>query len=213
MFFLSSFLMVIEEETPAVKGAGSPSMDPSHLYFLHSSDHPGMNLVNTILDGTGYEGWRRCNDMVLSWLLNSLSKEISASVIYSVTAKNLWIDLEDRFGQPNGAQLYHLQKELNDLVQATNDIAGCFTKIKRIWDELDTLNENMRCGCNCNCGGKDKLTKSLQDERLIHFLMDLNEAYASVRGNILPITPLPSVNVAYSLLIQDEKQREVYVNH
>ena len=34
--------------------------------------------------------WTRCNDMVLSWLLNSLSKEIADSVIYSITAKELW---------------------------------------------------------------------------------------------------------------------------
>ncbi|XP_075112184.1 uncharacterized protein LOC142182122 [Nicotiana tabacum] len=61
--------------------------------------------------------WNRCNDMVISWLLNSLSREIGESVIYSKTAKHLWDDLEDRFGQSNGAKMYHLQKELSDLVQ------------------------------------------------------------------------------------------------
>ncbi|KAH0738345.1 hypothetical protein KY290_037050 [Solanum tuberosum] len=58
--------MAIEEETPTVKGAGSPSMDPNHLYFLHSSDHPGMNLVNTIFDGTWYGGWCRSVLIALS---------------------------------------------------------------------------------------------------------------------------------------------------
>ncbi|XP_069144347.1 uncharacterized protein [Solanum lycopersicum] len=72
--------------------------------------------------------WTRCNDMVLSWLLNSLSKEIADSVIYSIIAKELWQELEDRFGQSNGAQLYHLQKELSDLVQGSNDIAGISQK-------------------------------------------------------------------------------------
>lgn len=40
--------------------------------------------------------------------------------------------------------------------------------------------------------------------------MGLNDAYSSVRSNILMISPLPSVNQAYSLLIQDEKQREIH---
>lgn len=160
-----------------------------------------------------FKPWNRCNDMVLSWLLNSLSKEISGSVIYSKTARDLWADLEARFGQTNGAELYHLQKELSDLVQGSSDIARYFTKFKRLCDELETLNADVNFGCTCSCGGKAKITKSLQDERLIHFLMGLNYTYAAVRGSIMMLTPLPSVSHAYSLLIQDEKQKEVYVNN
>ncbi|KAH0650685.1 hypothetical protein KY284_030597 [Solanum tuberosum] len=156
--------------------------------------------------------WNRCNDMVTSWILNSLSKEIAASVLYSKTAESLWTDLEDRFGQSNGARLYHLQKEISDLVQGTSDIAGYFTKLKLLWDELDALHTPVTCACDCSCGGKVKMVNSLQDERLIQFLMGLNDTYGSVRSNILMISPLPNVNLAYSLLIQDEKQREVYVN-
>lgn len=33
--------------------------------------------------------WNRCNDMVTSWLLNSLSKSIADSVLYSKTAQDL----------------------------------------------------------------------------------------------------------------------------
>lgn len=102
------------------------AVDPSHAFYIHPSDSPGMNLVSTIFDGRSYGGWRRgviialsaknklgfidgsldvptdinfqkawsrCNDMVLSWLLNSLSKEIAESVLYSKSAKVLWSDL------------------------------------------------------------------------------------------------------------------------
>ncbi|XP_055806957.1 uncharacterized protein LOC129875721 [Solanum dulcamara] len=116
------------------------------------------------------------------------------------------------FGQSNGAQLYHLQKGLTDLMQGTTDVAGYFTRIKRIWDELDALSSGEICSCNCTCGGKKKVVKSKQDERLIQFLMGLNDVYAAVRSNILMMSPLPNVNHAYFLLIQDEKQREAYVN-
>ncbi|XP_075095482.1 uncharacterized protein LOC142173740 [Nicotiana tabacum] len=50
--------------------------------------------------------WTRCNNMVLYWFLNSFSKEISESVLYSQSAKDLWADLEDRFGHINGAKLF-----------------------------------------------------------------------------------------------------------
>lgn len=58
------------------------------------------------LDDQTYASW---NDMVISWLLNSLSKDIANSVIYSRTVKYLWIGLKERFGQSNGVKLYHLR--------------------------------------------------------------------------------------------------------
>ncbi|KAH0683637.1 hypothetical protein KY290_022257 [Solanum tuberosum] len=42
--------------------------------------------------------------------------------------------------------------------------------------------------------------------------MRLNDVYAQARGNILMLNPLPSMDHAYSLLLQDENQREFYVN-
>ncbi|TMW80181.1 hypothetical protein EJD97_023095, partial [Solanum chilense] len=57
------------------------------------------------LNPVDYEQWSCCNDMVISCLLNSLSKDIGDSVIYSKTAKELWDSLEHRFGRSNGAKL------------------------------------------------------------------------------------------------------------
>lgn len=150
--------------------------------------------------------------MVLSWMLNSLSKEIADSVIYSKTTKDLWKELEDKFGQSNETQIYHLQKELSDLVQSSNDIAGYFTKIKSLWMS-DALNSSINCLCDCQYGGKRKMAKSTQDERLIQFLMGLNDVYAAGKSNILMLSPLPSVNHAYSLLMQDEKKKGGVYEH
>lgn len=168
------------------------------------------SLSEPAVSSPTYKAWNRCNDMVISWLLNSLSKDIAESVLYSKTAKDIWKELEDRFGQCNGAKLFQLQKELSDLVQGNSDVAGYYTKVKRIWDELDSLDTCAHCTCACSCGGKNRTLKSHQDGRLIQFLMGLNDTYSSVRSNILMISPLPSVNQAYSLLIQDEKQREIH---
>lgn len=42
--------------------------------------------------------------------------------------------------------------------------------------------------------------------------MGLNDTYAAVKRKILMMSPLTSMNHAYALLMQDEKQREVYVS-
>lgn len=59
------------------------------------------------------------------------------------------------------------------------------------------------------CGVKTNLHKAEQDKQLIQFLMGLNEVYTVVRGNILMMNPLPTIAQGFSILIQEEKQREV----
>lgn len=36
-----------------------------------------------------FKSWNRSNNIVISWILNSISKEITASVIYLKTAKDI----------------------------------------------------------------------------------------------------------------------------
>ncbi|XP_059315467.1 uncharacterized protein LOC132066099 [Lycium ferocissimum] len=115
--------------------------------------------------------WTRCNDMVLSWLLNSLNKEIAESVVYLQTAADLWKELEERYGQSNGTKLYQLQRELNLINQGSNDVASYFTKIKRIWDQLRELNTFTTCSCACTCEAKEHNHKMVEDQKLIQFLM------------------------------------------
>jgi len=55
-----------------------------------------------------YLPWIRCNTMVLSWILNSISKDIAASVIYLNTAQEIWLNLKERFSQKNGPRIYQI---------------------------------------------------------------------------------------------------------
>lgn len=43
------------------------------------------------------KSWIRNNNIVISWLLNLISKEISASVIYLDTVVAIWKELKERF--------------------------------------------------------------------------------------------------------------------
>ncbi|XP_019229873.1 PREDICTED: uncharacterized protein LOC109210855 [Nicotiana attenuata] len=116
-----------------------------------------------------YDQWERCDDMVTSWILNSISKGLADSLQYVNNAQELWKELEDRYDQTNGAKLYQLQREINDLSQGTLDITGYYTKMKKLWEELNMLNAHTQCRCNCTCGAKASMQKSEQDRRLIQF--------------------------------------------
>ncbi|XP_075080470.1 uncharacterized protein LOC142165975 [Nicotiana tabacum] len=165
------------------------------------------------LQSPNYRQWERCDNMVTLWILNSLSKEIADSVEYVSDVAELWKELEDRYEQTNGATLFQVQKEINDLSQGVLDITGYYTTLKKLWEELNTLIKRTQCSCVCSCGAKESMYKDAQDRRLIQFLMRLNEVYTIVRGSILMMNPLPTMAQAFSLLVQDEKQREIKPNN
>jgi hypothetical protein len=46
-------------------------------------------------------------------------------------------------------------------------------------------------------------------EYVMKFLVGLNDSYASVRGQILLMEPLPSINKVFALVSQEERQKEL----
>lgn len=63
--------------------------------------------------------WERCNNMVISWLLHSVSNEIAKSIIYCEYASEIWDELEERFGQTNGAKIFQVQRDLCQISQGS----------------------------------------------------------------------------------------------
>lgn len=53
--------------------------------------------------------WIR-NNVVISWILNSISKDICVSIIFSDSAKEIWYDLKERFQQSNGPRIFQLRR-------------------------------------------------------------------------------------------------------
>lgn len=50
---------------------------------------------NTMYD----KAWDRVNNVVISWLLGAVDEKIFKSVLWFKTAKEVWDNLEERFGQ------------------------------------------------------------------------------------------------------------------
>ncbi|KAL5832564.1 hypothetical protein ACOSQ3_016238 [Xanthoceras sorbifolium] len=208
----------------------SSKMIVSNPYFTHHSNHPGLVLISKPLNGDnystwkramtlalnsknklgfvngsitvpstktdpeGYAAWSRCNDMVHSCIINTLSPEISDSVIYYSAAHEVWEDLRERFSQSNAPRIFEIQRDIAYLRQEQLSVSGYYTKLKGLWDELASYN--------------DTVHGTQQDQqKLMQFLMGLNDSYSTVRGQILLMNPLPSIRQAYSSVSQEEKQR------
>lgn len=120
------------------------------------------SLVKPSSDSPQYALWIRCNDMVVSWLLNSISTEIKNSVAYFSTAKQIWDDLAIRFSQSNLPRIFQLRKELASMHQGNMSITSYFTKYMTLMAEIDTLCPIPKCVCitnNCTCENVMKLEK------------------------------------------------------
>ncbi|XP_074295987.1 uncharacterized protein LOC141623716 [Silene latifolia] len=227
------------EKSDASKTPANEFTDPLSPFYVHPTNLSTQQLSSNVFDGTGFGSWRRsmliglsvknkigfvdgtlpkptsgatkirqwerCNDMVISWILHSVSSEIANGLLYTETAKSIWDELKERFEQYNGAQLYQVQDQLNQASQGSDSSSAYFTKLKGIWEELRSIKPIP----SCTCGAHATIMKHEEDQKVIKFLMGLNESYKIVRGNILMMKPIPSINGVYSLLIQEEKQREI----
>ncbi|XP_074322741.1 uncharacterized protein LOC141703761 [Apium graveolens] len=157
-----------------------------------------------------YKAWERCNDLVCAWLLFNMDDVIAKSVMFLKSAREIWIELEERFGYTSMTQVYSLEQQLAELSQGSNNISEFFTKIKMIWDAVNDANPFPTCTClKCTCNLEHRVYQMQQDQRMIQFIMKLNEEFASVRGNILMQYPMPNIANAYRLFAQEEIHKEL----
>ena len=77
-----------------------------------------------------YNVWHKANTTSLSRMVNSLSKDLATSVMYIHIARDLWIDMRDRFSQPNVPRFFEIQKEILKLSQGSLSVSSYFTRFE-----------------------------------------------------------------------------------
>lgn len=50
--------------------------------------------------------WQCCNDLVVSWLTNFLSKDIAHSIEYSSYARDIWVELEECYRKADRVRIF-----------------------------------------------------------------------------------------------------------
>lgn len=156
-----------------------------------------------------YPPWLRCNNLLLSWLLKSISKDLASTVLYINSAKHVWDKLKARFAQPDEARIFHLQYQLNLLVQGSLSISDYFTQLNAIWEELRNYRPLPYCSCgHCTCNALQNVSSVQQKDYVFKFLMGLHDSYSAIRGQIVLMNPIASLDHVFSMVLQEERQRE-----
>ncbi|GJR42949.1 pyridoxal 5'-phosphate synthase-like subunit PDX1.2 [Tanacetum coccineum] len=149
------------------------------------------SCVKPASDHDDLQRWIGCDYMVTCWILNSMVTELLDVFLYAQSACELWKEIRERYGQSNGQLVYQLEGELSKISQSNLLVASYFNKLKKCWDELHNINGMP----TCNCGKMREYTCSVLE-----------------KSQILAMDPLPTVNKAYCIVQQIEKQKQV-TNH
>jgi hypothetical protein len=162
-----------------------------------------------------YYLWEKADSMVMAWIINSTDPSLHGSISHASTAKDVWLDLEERFAQTNAPRIHQLWRTLC-LMQKQSDVTVTefYTQFKSILDELDELQPLPECSC-----GTSKVLIQREEDRRVHLFLGGfdNEEYAHVKATILNSEPMPSLRRVFNQIQREEsrlaaeKEREIKV--
>ncbi|GJZ81944.1 cysteine-rich receptor-like protein kinase 8 [Tanacetum coccineum] len=95
--------------------------------------------------------WERNNDMIISWVLNTVIDKISNNLNFVHSASALWKELKEHYSQLDSHIIYQLTNEITQLKQTNYSIEMYYQKLKGLWDEVDALEAPYMCTRNNTC--------------------------------------------------------------
>jgi hypothetical protein len=169
---------------------------------------PGEDDLNRL-------AWERCNNLVHTWIINSISPSIAHSVVFIENAIDMWNDLKDRFMRGDRIRVAQLHQEIANLKQGEHNITDYFTELRGLWEELDQYRPIPQCTCPmpCTCLAMRNAKGFRAEDRIIQFLIGLNEEYQGVASQVLLMDPMPPINRVFSMVMQQERKLQYGVVH
>ncbi|GAU31058.1 hypothetical protein TSUD_214940 [Trifolium subterraneum] len=160
-------------------------------------------------DDLNFIAWERCNNLVHSWLINSMKPQVAESVVYIENAMDVWKDLKERYLQGDRVRVSTLYQEISNFKQGNARVSDYFTEMRAMWEELDQFRPIPQCTCPfmCVCVAMRSARSYRTEDKIIQFLMGLNEQFKNIRCQILLMEPLSTINKVLSMVLQEERQQ------
>lgn len=156
------------------------------------------------IDSADLDDWWTNNALVLSWIKLTITESVRSNLSHLEIASDYWEHIRRRYSVNNGQRVQRIKAELATCRQHGLSIEAYYGKLMQLWTALS----EHRIIKNCGCAIGINLEKEREEDRLHEFLKGLDESlYGSVKSNLLSRDPLPSLDVAYSALLQDEDSK------
>jgi len=159
-------------------------------------------------DHLNRSSWVRCNNLVHTWIINSITPSIAQSVVFIENAIDMWNDLKDRFMRGDRIKVAQLHQEIANLKQGSHKITDYFTKLRGLWEELEQYRPMPQCNwpIACTYAAMRNAKEFRSEDRTIQFLIGLNEEYQGVASQVLLMDPMPPINRVFSMVMQHERK-------
>lgn len=216
--------------------------DISNAYYVHPNENPSAKLITALLDGQAqamtlvlkmknkigfvdctiskpheqhpnYSSWKRCNNLIRSWINHPISPDIATSILWPNQASEVWNALRTHFSQGDCVWILQLNNDLYSTKQGDLSVTSYFTKLRILWDKLCNFCPIPTCDATLVGSSKAvQLFKKYRDcDTVLCFLHGLNEPFAFAKSQILMLDPLPSLDQVFSMILQQERQLHVGV--
>ena len=113
-----------------------------------------VSFVRTVLKGKGkishlmctgrkpgnprFEAWDEDNSMIMAWLWNSMTPEISDTCMFLATAKDIWDAIQQTYSKArDAAQVYEVKVKTIAAKQGRKTVTEYVNQLKALWQELD----------------------------------------------------------------------------
>ncbi|KAF5471830.1 hypothetical protein F2P56_008596 [Juglans regia] len=91
-----------------------------------------------------HDAWECCNDLVVSWLHNSINPTLKSGIALVDNAQQIWDELKDCFTQQNGYRIFQFKKALAGLQQENDPVNVYFGRFPvqiMLLDPLPPINK------------------------------------------------------------------------
>ncbi|XP_071704623.1 uncharacterized protein [Rutidosis leptorrhynchoides] len=171
-------------------------IDGSHARFEYEDDD--------VLLGQ----WDRCNSVVLTWILMSLSEDVYNGQIFSKTAESVGTELKETYDKIDASVTFKLYQNINSCSQAGQPLSDYYHKLNAVWRQFDD---------KIKIDDLVSANKSFQEHnqflKLMQFLMSLDDVYVPIRSQILISDPVLNVKTAFSIISRDESHSNTSNNN
>ncbi|KAI4352450.1 hypothetical protein L6164_006700 [Bauhinia variegata] len=149
-----------------------------------------------------YATWLSKDQLVRSWILNSMDPQLAEIFSYSDSAAQLWMAVRDMYGQQNNyARIFELQRDIVNLQQSGKPFVQLLGSLKKMWNELEVYRPHTVDAA--------VLRKRVEEDKIFQLLASLGSDYEDLRSHILMSPELPSFSSICSTIQREEVRRKV----
>ncbi|GJR18570.1 ribonuclease H-like domain-containing protein [Tanacetum coccineum] len=144
--------------------------------------------------------WERCNSIILSWLLNSVSEDLFLEQLFSDNVVEFWAELKETYDKLDGSVILNLLQKIHNFKQGELTVFEYYHRLNSLWIEFDIMIKLPKF----SYATRDDMLKHNQLIKLMQFLMGLNDVYQPIRSSLLSRETLPDVKDAFAIISREE---------